>query len=99
AGQLTAGREGIAGPQPAVDDGPPDLAVDLAGEVLAPHQADVEVHPAQRSPRPGLAWCGLAILALAVIPSRFVRSQSVMVSNLLAVVPAADFVPALDWYE
>ena len=43
--QFPRGREDLAMPEPTIDDGAPQLPVDLPAQILAPHQADVEVHP------------------------------------------------------
>ena len=42
--QLSAGWQGIGGPEPPVQDGPLELAVDLPAQILATDQADVELH-------------------------------------------------------
>jgi hypothetical protein len=43
-GQLPGRRQAAARRQEAVEDGPPQLPVDLPGQVLAADQADVDVH-------------------------------------------------------
>jgi hypothetical protein len=51
-GQLAGGWQATAGGQAAVQDGPAQLPVDLAGQVLAADQADMELHGGQGSGGP-----------------------------------------------
>ena len=52
--QFTAGRQTVSGPQPPIQNRTPDLAIDLAAEVLAPDQADVKGRHSPPSRRIGL---------------------------------------------
>jgi hypothetical protein len=46
-GELPSGREELATPEPAIDDGAPQLPVDLPAQIVATYQAHVEIHPIQ----------------------------------------------------
>src|SRR5262249_48220473 len=53
--QLAARRQSVAFAQAAIEDQPPQLTVDLACQVVAPDEADMEVHPDDRTP---WTWSG-----------------------------------------
>ena len=82
-GQLAGGRQAIAGGQATVQDRPAQLPVDLAGQVLAADQADMEVHGAQGSGGP----IGLVNLARNWI------SQRSLSAPRLAKAPHAQYHP------
>jgi hypothetical protein len=52
--QFPSGREDLATPEPTIDDGTPQLPVDLPAQIVATHQADVEIHQIKYIRRIGL---------------------------------------------
>ena len=57
-GQLAGWGQEFARPEPAIQDGPAELTVDLATEILAAGKIDVDLHGLQYiRPRPG-NWTG-----------------------------------------
>ena len=56
--QLPAGRQEFAGPHSAIDDGAPQLAVNLPTQILSPDQTNVELHLASVYPDTQNNWTG-----------------------------------------
>src|SRR5689334_21367965 len=69
-GQLPGRRQPLAGRQAAVQDGAAQLPVDLAGQVVAPDQADVYLHQEIRPDRTGPVRTRAGRPALMPLPDR-----------------------------